>query len=42
VLLRLAYLGVTNVFAPRRLLPMSSRDKELPASDLRPTIINCQ
>jgi putative transposase len=28
VLLRLAYLGVTNVFALLRLLPMSSRDKD--------------
>jgi putative transposase len=28
VLLRLAYLGMTNVFALLRLLPMSSRDKE--------------
>jgi putative transposase len=28
VLLRLAYLGMTNVFALLRLLPMSSRDKD--------------
>jgi putative transposase len=28
VLLRLAYLGVTNAFALLRLLPMSSRDKD--------------
>jgi hypothetical protein len=28
VLLRLAYLGVTNVFALMRLLPVSSRDKD--------------
>ena len=28
MLLRLAYLGVTNVFALLRLLPMSSRDKD--------------
>jgi hypothetical protein len=33
VLLRLAYLGVTNAFALLRLLPMSDRDKdtEIPA-----------
>jgi hypothetical protein len=29
VLLRLAHLGVTNVFALLRLLPMSSRDKDV-------------
>jgi putative transposase len=28
VLLRLANLGVTNAFAPLRLLPMSDRDKD--------------
>jgi hypothetical protein len=28
LLLRLAYLGMTNVFALLRLLPMSSRDKD--------------
>ena len=28
MLLRLAYLGVTNAFALLRLLPMSSRDKD--------------
>jgi hypothetical protein len=28
VLLRLVYLGVTNVFALLRLLPISSRDKD--------------
>jgi hypothetical protein len=28
VLLRLAYLGVTNVFALLRLLPMSSKDND--------------
>ena len=28
MLLRLAYLGVANVFALLRLLPMSSRDKD--------------
>ena len=28
MLLRLAYLGVTNAFAPLRLLPMSDRDKD--------------
>jgi hypothetical protein len=32
VLLRLAYLGVTNAFAMLRLLPMSNRDKEMSAS----------
>jgi hypothetical protein len=29
VLLRLAYLGVTNAFAVLRLLPMSNRDKDV-------------
>jgi hypothetical protein len=29
VLLRLAYLGVTNAFAMLRLLPMSNRDKDV-------------
>jgi putative transposase len=29
VLLRLAYLGVTNTLALLRLLPMSDRDKDL-------------
>jgi putative transposase len=35
VLLRLAYLGVTNVFALLRLLPMSSRDKDTEILALR-------
>jgi putative transposase len=35
VLLRLAYLGVTNAFAMLRLLPMSSRDKDVETLALR-------
>jgi hypothetical protein len=35
VLLRLAYLGVTNVFGLLRLLPMSSRDKDAEILALR-------
>jgi putative transposase len=35
VLLRLAYLGVTNAFALLRLLPMSSRDKDAEILALR-------
>jgi putative transposase len=35
VLLRLAYLGVTNVFALLRLLPVSSRDKDAEIHVLR-------
>ena len=35
VLLRLAYLGVTNVFALLRLLPTSSRDKDAEIRALR-------
>ena len=35
VLLRLAYLGVANVFALLRLLPMSSRDKDAEILALR-------
>jgi putative transposase len=35
VLLRLAYLGVTNVFAILRLLPMSDRDKDVEILALR-------
>jgi putative transposase len=35
VLLRLAYLGVTNVFAVLRLLPMNNRDKDLEILALR-------
>ncbi|MGW0584001.1 hypothetical protein ACWD25_50720 [Streptomyces sp. NPDC002920] len=29
MLLRLAYLGVTNAFAMQRLLPMSDREKDV-------------
>jgi hypothetical protein len=35
VLLRLAYLGVTNAFAMLRLLPMSDRDKDAEILALR-------
>jgi putative transposase len=35
VLLRLAYLGVTNVFALLGLLPMSSQDKDAEILALR-------
>ena len=35
MLLRLAYLGVTNVFALLRLLPMSDRDKDAEILALR-------
>jgi transposase len=35
VLLRLAYLGVTNAFAVLRLLPMSNRDKDMEIPALR-------
>lgn len=35
VLLRLAYLGVTNAFAMLRLLPMSNRDKDAESLALR-------
>jgi putative transposase len=35
VLLRLAYLGVTNAFALLRLLPMSDRDKDMEILALR-------
>jgi putative transposase len=35
VLLRLAYLGVTNAFAVLRLLPMSNRDKDVEILALR-------
>jgi putative transposase len=35
VLLRLAYLGVSNVFAVLRLLPMSDRDKDVEILALR-------
>ncbi|MFE5581256.1 integrase [Kitasatospora sp. NPDC056531] len=39
MLLRLAYLGVTNVFAVLRLLPMSDRDKEVEILALRHQIV---
>jgi hypothetical protein len=39
VLLRLAYLGVTNVFAMLRLLPMSNRDKDVEILALRHQIM---
>ena len=35
MLLRLAYLGVTNAFAVLRLLPMSNRDKDVEILALR-------
>ncbi|WP_238598851.1 hypothetical protein [Saccharothrix sp. ALI-22-I] len=35
MLLRLAYLGVTNAFALLRLLPMSDRDKDVEILALR-------
>jgi hypothetical protein len=35
VLLRLAYLGVTNAFAMLRLLPMSNQDKDVEILALR-------
>jgi hypothetical protein len=35
VLLRVAYLGVTNTFAMLRLLPMSNRDKDIEILALR-------
>ncbi|WP_328418398.1 integrase core domain-containing protein [Micromonospora sp. NBC_00389] len=39
MLLRLAYLGVTNAFAMLRLLPMSSRDKDVEILALRHQIM---
>jgi putative transposase len=42
VLLRLAYLGVTNVFAVLRLLPMSDRDKDAEILALRHQIMVLQ
>jgi hypothetical protein len=42
VLLRLAYLGVTNVFALLRLLPMSSRDKDAEILALRHQLLVLQ
>jgi hypothetical protein len=40
VLLRLAYLGVANVFALLRLLPMSSQDKDAEILDRRADGVN--
>ena len=42
MLLRLAYLGVTNVFALLRLLPMSSRDKDAEILALRHQLLVLQ
>jgi len=44
VLLRLAYLGVTNAFALLPLLPMSDRDKDVEILALRhqPTVLERQ
>ena len=42
MLLRLAYLGVTNVFALLRLLPMSSRDKDAEILALRHQLLILQ
>ena len=42
VLLRLAYLGVANVFALLRLLPMSSRDKDAEILALRHQLLVLQ
>jgi putative transposase len=42
VLLRLAYLGVTNVFALLRLLPMSSQDKDAEILALRHQVLVLQ
>jgi len=42
VLLRLAYLGVTNVFALLRLLPVSSRDKDTEILALRHQLLVLQ
>ncbi|MFF1257497.1 MULTISPECIES: hypothetical protein [unclassified Streptomyces] len=39
MLLRLAYLGVTNVFAMLRLLPMSDRDRGVELLALRHRIM---
>lgn len=38
VLLRLAYLGVANVFALLRLLPVSSRDKDAEQASQAPSV----
>ena len=42
MLLRLAYLGVTNVFALLRLLPVSSRDKDAEILALRHQLLVLQ
>jgi putative transposase len=42
VLMRLAYLGVTNVFALLRLLPVSSRDKDAEILALRHQLLVLQ
>jgi putative transposase len=42
VLLRLAYLAVTNTFALRRLLPMSDRDKDIEILALRHQLLVLQ
>jgi hypothetical protein len=42
VLLRLAYLGVSNAFALLRLLPMSDRDKDTEILALRHQIMILQ
>ena len=42
MLLRLAYLGVTNAFAMLRLLPMSDRDKDVEILALRHQIMVLQ
>jgi putative transposase len=42
VLLRLAYLGVTNVFAFLRLLPVSGRDKDVEILVVRHEAVPCQ
>ena len=42
MLLRLAYLGVTNVFALLRLLPVSSRDKDVEILALRHRLLVLQ
>ena len=39
MLLRLSYLGVTNVFALLRLLPVSDRDKDVKILALRHQIM---
>jgi hypothetical protein len=41
VLLRLAYLGVTNAFALLRLLPVSSKDKDAEILALATSSLSC-